>query len=129
MVGVLGWLDTVLPPLVHRVWLTVVAGLCLAAAVTLRWSRLTVLAALVAAVALVPAVVGAWRYDDLGLVWQGRYTLPLAAGVPILAGLIAADGWAPGRLIPWLGAGALACMHLLAFAFTLRRHVTGVDGR
>jgi hypothetical protein len=32
-----------------------------------------------------PIVLEAWQYDTYGLYWQGRYTLPIAVGVPMLA--------------------------------------------
>jgi hypothetical protein len=66
-----------------------------------------------------------------GLFWQGRYTLPLAVGVPILAGAIAARS--PLRLtlparIPVIGATVLAFCHVTDFAQTLRRYTVGYDG-
>lgn len=132
MIGVMGWLDTVLPPSVYGVWLAVVALLVLGAVLTRQWRPVAVLAVLVVAVVAVPAVLGALRYDDLGIIWQGRYTLPLAAGVPLLAGLVMADAGPRLRpFVPWLaaaGALALATAQVAAFALTLRRYVVGVDG-
>jgi hypothetical protein len=132
MIGVLGWLDTGLPPSLYGVWLGVAALLLLGAVLTRRWWPVTVLACLAWAVVVVPAVLGALRYNELGVIWQGRYTLPLAVGVPILAGLLLGEA-GPGvrRVAPWLTAGsalALAAGQVVAFAVTLRRYVVGVDG-
>jgi hypothetical protein len=129
MIGILGWLDTVLPAVVQRVWLTVVVALVLAAILARRRRHLAVLAAVAAATVLVPAALEAARYADLGMIWQGRYTLPLAAGVPILAGFALAG--ARSRLAWALAVPAavlLAGGQVVAYAFTLRRYVVGIAG-
>lgn len=55
-----------------------------------------VLVSLILAVLLVPAVLTALTYESRGAIWQGRYGLALAVGVPLLAASLMND-WAPGR--------------------------------
>lgn len=82
-IGVLGWLDTPLPWLVVAGWIVVV-GL-LGAGALAEESRRPLVACAVVALALVTS----WVFELLhgnssGRYWQGRYSLPLLVGVPIL---------------------------------------------
>jgi hypothetical protein len=69
--------------------------------------------------------------NTIGYGWQGRYTLPLAVGIPIVAtsglgiGRLRADGLR--RLLRAVVA-ALVVAQVLAFAQTLRRYAVGSDG-
>jgi hypothetical protein len=80
---------------------------------------------------LVPIVLEATAAHSVGYVWQGRYGLPLAAGVPIVAGiLIARSPNAPslrGRLAPIL-AVTYGVAQVLALAQSLRRSSVGYNG-
>ena len=81
-IGILGWLDTPLPTSALFGWLVglgVLAGAAIAAG---RWR---VLAA--AALVLGTGVYASWvltmlQNDETGTYWQGRYFLPLLAGIP-----------------------------------------------
>lgn len=82
-VGVLGWLDAPLPWLAVAAWLAAV-GVLAAGALEHEVRR-----PLVAAAVLVLAVATAWIFELLhgnttGRYWQGRYSLPLLVGVPIV---------------------------------------------
>ncbi len=131
MVGVIGWLDTRLPDTVWQGYLWSVGALGAVALVLARWRARLALLALFVAVLVVPAAVEAVRYDDLGLIWQGRYTLPLAVGVPLLAAFSASESRLAAadvveRLAPlaWLPAvGA----NVIAFALALRRYAVGTS--
>jgi hypothetical protein len=75
-----------------------------------------VLGALTAGVLAMPFVLTALTYDSRGVIWQGRYGLPLAVGVPLVSAL-ALDGSALGRrlrverlLVVLLGALAIPCV-------------------
>ena len=35
---------------------------------------------------MLPVLLEAWQVRDVGYQWQGRYTLPLAVSIPLLAG-------------------------------------------
>jgi len=131
MVGVFGWLDTRLPDTVWRGYLWSVGGLGLLALLVARWRARIALVGLFLAVLVVPAAVEAVRYDDLGLIWQGRYTLPLAVGVPVLAGFSASQStlgaadtierWAPLAWVPAVGA------NVIGFVLALRRYAVGTS--
>jgi hypothetical protein len=88
MIGILGWLDTQLPGWVINLWWAVIALLMVAGVAAGRWRRGCVLIALGIAVLIVPMVIEARGAATVGYVWQGRYTLPLAVGVPILASML-----------------------------------------
>ncbi|HKA93440.1 MAG TPA: DUF2142 domain-containing protein [Acidimicrobiia bacterium] len=133
MIGWFGWLDTPAPALSWVPW-TVVLGLLVFAA--LLWStrrQVAVLLGLVAAVVVVPVAIEAPTYADAGtLTWQGRYTLPLALGVPILAGGMLSMTERGRRLITprlLLVIGVvLSGAQIVAFGQNLRRYTVGVDG-
>ena len=132
MLGNLGWIDTTLPGLTYLL-LTVALGalVLLAVAVGTRPYVVMMLAAMVITV-VTPIVLEAWQYNTYGLYWQGRYTLPIAVGVPLLA--VFALQSEPGRrvllrgsFIPALG-GMLVVAHVLAFYQALRRWSVGANG-
>lgn len=133
MVGVFGWLDTPAPPMVYLIW----GGLLVAAGavgvVVLRGRALIAAGLLVAAVVLVPPLLQAVFIGGGGYIWQGRYALPALAC--LYAGLLAlvADALPeiPARDLQRLAVATIAALavgHLAAFATSLRRYVTGLDG-
>lgn len=80
-VGVLGWLDTPVPWLVVFGWIALVGMLATPAVLARRWQSAAMLAGLTA--------VTSWTFEmiqgnDSGTYWQGRYSLPLLIGVPLL---------------------------------------------
>ena len=81
---------------------------------------------LVGLVVAVPVALEPSHAREVGFVWRGRYTLPLAVGVPILAARLAGDllGASGRRVVP-LVAGAVALAHALAFVSTLERYTGG----
>ncbi|MEM8747322.1 MAG: DUF2142 domain-containing protein [Actinomycetota bacterium] len=86
VVGVLGWLDTPVPETFVSLWFVGV-GLVAGAALTTGWTQRAVAAGTTAAIGiLVSWTLTMLQNDDTGLYWQGRYYLPLMAGVPILLG-------------------------------------------
>jgi hypothetical protein len=125
--GVLGWLDTRLPPLVYVVF-SVGTGLLAVLALRFAPRRLAVgVGAVMALMIGIPLAIGAVRYGY----FQGRYMLPLAVGLPILAALGLAEGvgarrWP--RVLPFVVVPAVAVAHVLAFAQTLRRFTAGANG-
>ncbi len=86
MIGVFGWLDTPAPAVTWLPWTAAVVFFFFAAVVWASRRYVAVLFALLAAVVIVPIVIESAAYGDAGgLSWQGRYTLPIAVGIPILA--------------------------------------------
>jgi len=86
-----------------------------------------------AAIVVVPLTLESAVFGSAGgAAWQGRYGLPLAVGVPIVAAMaIASSGRGRQLAEPrlFIGAGVmLVVAHILAFAQNLRRYTVGADG-
>ncbi len=131
MVGDFGWLDTRAPGVTFFIWVVAIGGLA-ALTLAIASSRFVwALAAATAATVVLPIVVEAAGAQEAGFIWQGRYTLPLAVGVPILCGIGIGSGEAAARLsrrLAYVLAAALAIAQFLAFAQALRRYSVGVHG-
>lgn len=141
MVGVLGSLDTFLPSGTYLAWYALIGLLVLAALATSRRRQGAALVLLVVAVVAAPALIVFDQVHRLGIDWQGRYTLPLAVGVPLLAAALldgaldrpATAAW--GRLAARVR-GRLATTMLVVlgvaemagFTENLRRFTVGVAG-
>jgi hypothetical protein len=132
MVGVFGWLDTGPATLSVYVWLIAVGALLLVGLASSGRREVVVLLALVAAVVAVPIALEAPRAATQGFPWQGRYSLPLAAGIPILASLqIDRARLLPDRVVRALGTCLLSLFvvgHLYAHFWATRRYTAGVNG-
>jgi hypothetical protein len=80
----------------------------------------------------VPIALEAPRAASQGFPWQGRYSLPLAAGIPILAALqIDRARVLPDRLVRSFGTCLLTLFvagHLYAHFWATRRYTAGVKG-
>lgn len=132
MVAVFGWLDTLVAQVSLYAWLFVVFVLVgLALALTPLRRNVALLVAIAATVAL-PIAAQAPRAVSQGLPWQGRYTLPLAVGVPLLAVLSIdlAGARVPGmtRRMAVTSGLVLGVGNLYAAWWALRRYVNGSDG-
>ncbi len=132
MLGNLGWLDTGLPGLAYLLLTAALGALVLlAVAVGTRRYVVAMLATIVITV-VTPILLEAWQYREYGLYWQGRYTLPIAVGVPLLAVFalqsdtgrrVLLRGW----FVPAVG-GMLVVAQVLAFYQALRRWSVGENG-
>jgi hypothetical protein len=133
MIGWFGWLDTPSPALVWVPWTLVLGALVFLAVLWATRRHVAVLLAVLAATIVVPVAIEGATYTDAGsLTWQGRYTLPFAVGVPILAGFtlsLSERGRqiANRRLVLCIGA-ALGVAQIIAFAQNLRRYTVGHYG-
>jgi Predicted membrane protein (DUF2142) len=128
MIGVFGWNDLPAPTLTLLVWTAVLGGLA-ALAVAFGRRRETIAMLVVGVLAAVLPVVIVVAQSDYGG-WFGRYTMPFALGVPVLAGL-ALRGPALHRVprgAVLLAGGALVAGHVLAYAEVLRRYTVGAGG-
>ena len=134
MVGIFGWLDTTSPSVTYVIWI-VALGLLAVLAVLLASRRINMtLASLAALVIVIPVAFEAPDLHTSGFYWQGRYTLPLAVGVPILAGLTVASSGELStiprrRRVLYLLGGALLVAQAAAFVQTLRRYMVGYEGK
>ncbi|KRC52232.1 hypothetical protein ASE16_04125 [Leifsonia sp. Root227] len=128
LIGIFGWLDTPAPPEVYFIWAAMI-GIVLVAALVLLRSRMLVFAwVLFGAFILLPPVIQAAYITGGGVIWQGRYNMPLflclIVGLAVvLATRIPAD-WATAtwRRFAWLVVIVLAFGQLYAFENTLRRY-------
>lgn len=132
MIAWFGWFEARTPRGVHLAWLFA-AGLLLLMAVHLTRSvrgRIAV-GLLLGAAAVLPVAIEVPGYSTYGLIFQGRYTLPIVAGIPLLCGVLL-DGAGDGVRSLLAGSrrtvlGVLWLAHLVAFWFFLRRYTAGVD--
>jgi Predicted membrane protein (DUF2142) len=131
MVGVFGWLETRAPGATFLVWVIALGGiaalLLAVGSARFAWALLAATAATV----VLPVIVESVGASKSGFIWQGRYTLPLAVGVPILAGIGAGSAEGAARLARRLA--VVLCLGLLiaqflAFAQALRRYSVGSKG-
>lgn len=131
MVGVFGWLETRAPGVTFFVWVIALGGIAaLAFAVASSRFVWALAAATVATVAL-PVIVESFGAHEAGFIWQGRYTLPLAVGIPILAGVGVGSGEHAARLsrrLAYVITATLAMAQFLAYAQALRRYSVGAHG-
>jgi hypothetical protein len=132
MIGVFGWLDTPSPTLTYILWLLAV-GFVVGTAVIFTSRRANLALALLAgAVLLGPIALEFYEAPHAGYVWQGRYTLPIAIGIPVIAALssrlrIHGPRQARRRYGAVL-ATILAVAHVGAFYWALRRYTVGIHG-
>jgi hypothetical protein len=131
MIGWFGWLTTPSPGLVYVLFTVLLGGLTALTVLGSRTRQNVALALLVAAVVVVPVALEVQSYRGSGFAWQGRYTLPIAAGIPLLMGL--GDG--ASRAAPLLARRflltaslGLAVVHVVAFGGALNRHLFGIGG-
>jgi len=133
MIGSFGWLDTPVPALTWIPWTILIGLLVLIAVLWATRRQAAVLLALLAATIIVPVAVEAPTYADAGtLTWQGRYTLPFAVGIPILAAVLLSSTERGRRLAGPRLLSAFAVVfsgaHIIAFAQNQRRYAVGYDG-
>ncbi len=131
-IGWFGWLDSPSPAVTYLAWILAL-GTLLVVGLSLAQRRigLTILA-LIAVIIVLPLLIEVPNFRVSSFAWQGRYTLPLLVGVPLLCahGLARArvarpSGTSLGML---LVAGLLWVGSVLAFAQTLRRFSVGANG-
>lgn len=129
MLGQFGWVDTWLPKWLYLALAAAIAALVALALVVGRSRDRIVLVAVVAFTVLAPAVLHASQARYLGIIWQGRYFLPAAVGVVLLAAWTLRDAPARPRFtvlarLTHGRTGALACV--VAGGLAVVAQVTGV---
>jgi len=139
MVGIFGWLDAPASPLAYYAWFFVI-GLLLLLGLAAAGPRVRLaLLSLSVATVLLPVALESRVAPYLGLVWQGRYTMPIAVGVPLLAGYALTElpqsssaGHLPtpvDAFLPRLCGTVVATLviaHVSAFLWALRRYTVGL---
>jgi hypothetical protein len=141
MIGVFGWRDTLSPGVAYVLFSLLLGALLVIATTRASRRQLLTVAGLAGAVLVLPPVLELREYQSSAFAWQGRYTLPIAVGVPLLLGFLAdvragrtrEDGFRSGALqdarrVPVLFAGALVIIHVAGFVGALNRNMHGVSG-
>jgi hypothetical protein len=88
IVGDFGWLDTPSPPATYYPWLGVIIIMMIAAWACGRLRDGIAVLALLVGVIVIPILAQGVEAKHLGYIWQGRYLLAFAVGLPILTGSI-----------------------------------------
>ena len=133
MIGDFGWLDAPAPPLTFVAWYLVLGALLLPALAAARQgrARLALGVGLLGAAAA-PIVLQVPTAADAGLIWQGRYALPLAVGLPVLAAmLLRVDGTEAGdahRRTARATVPVILVAQVAAFLWGSRRYAEGLTG-
>lgn len=132
MIGVFGWLDTSSPAATYLLWtmgLGALVGLCLVVA---SRRHVAVVLGLIGLTIAVPVAIDSSQTRQIGLGWQGRWTLPFAVGVPIVAALAIAWSKRAGLLERTRLSAVMATLFVAAqfsaFAQHLRRNTVGAGG-
>ena len=132
MLGQLGWIDTRVPTSTTMLWYGSICALVLLALVLGNRRERLVLVALTMSIVAFPIVFEAYSGRDYGVGWQGRYTLPLAVGLPILAAeiavrrLTAATSAAVARSMATVFGATIAMAYLCEVWWVWRRYAQGV---
>jgi hypothetical protein len=130
MIGRLGWSDVPMPSITELIWVIGLGGLIMAALVLSSRRHMLGLVVALVAVWAIPFLLEVKDARVTGYYWQGRYTLPLAVFVPILAawalGQALGDRF-PARLRALVGFG-LVVGHIAVFHHALRRYMVGLGG-
>ena len=131
MIGNFGWLDTPSPLATYLIWYVATGFVVLLALGSSTPRGAIALLGLTAMVVFVPVIISYQEVHRLGLVWQGRYILAMAVGIPILSAALidAADALARFRaritviVCICIGVGDFA-----AFLTSQRRYASGLPG-
>jgi hypothetical protein len=132
MIGWFGWLDTPAPVLTWLPWTVALAFLFFLAVAWASRRHAATLLTLLGAVIVVSFVFDRLVYDGSETYWQGRYVLPLAVGIPIVAAFAIGstargDQLVTRRFLVTIGT-MVAVAQFLAFTQNLRRFTVGYDG-
>lgn len=133
MIGNFGWLDTPVPPATEIVWIGALGALLVpAVAARVRPRDRLALVLLLAGIVLAPVALQLLNATTTGLIWQGRYGLPLAVGAPLVAAAVLSGERTEARDLALRG-GRLAVLafgggHVAAFWWASRRYAEGMDG-
>ncbi len=131
ILGTFGWGDVHLP-----VWVLILIGgtalfIGILGFAFGGWRGRLVLAGIVLAAIVVPIGAQLASYHDSGLVWQGKYVLPIAMLAPVLAGFLAnraeLDSTVTGALLRTVAALVVG-YQTIAVAVNLHRYINGASG-
>jgi hypothetical protein len=129
MVGLFSFDNVAAPMFTFLLWWIVTGALVLLAVLVAQRRQLLVLGGLVAATICVPIAIELVEAYSYGILWQGRYSLPLATGVPLLAAFIigrrSLHFERRHRWLATIAVAAIAVGHVGAFIWCLRHFMWG----
>ncbi|MDQ2729387.1 MAG: DUF2142 domain-containing protein, partial [Actinomycetota bacterium] len=126
-IGGYGSPDTAAPPVVVIVWFFAAALLVGAVVVAARRREVVLLGLIVVAtLVIVPSAADLYSARSIGLDWQGRYGLPLAVGIPILAAAVLGERRVRLGGVPAVLFSSLAVGQLVSWYWVLRRYTVGL---
>jgi hypothetical protein len=131
MIGVFGWLDTLSPLLTYLFWYAVIGLFVLLALACARRRHAGALVLLMLVVVFAPVAISYGQAHRLGVIWQGRYIMPMAVGVPLMAVALVERAGALRAVrtrVATVVCSVVACAAFAAFAQALRRYAVGVKG-
>jgi hypothetical protein len=135
MIGLFGWSEVPTPSVTLFLWTALLGFVVFLAIAFARDSRsVFVLGAAIVVSMLAPFVIDSASAiaNGVGFTWQGRYGLPYAVGVPILAGMLversAAENFLDRRRVLLVLGAAVAVAQTFAFWQMLRRYTVGLTG-
>jgi Predicted membrane protein (DUF2142) len=133
LVGRFGWTEAPISAPLTWAWLLLVAGLVGLALAAGEWRQRAAMVSLVAVVAGLLVLLRTALPIDTGFAAQGRYVLPLAVAIPIMAGEIVRrhEVRFSSRIVPVFAGSAIAVAALvqaLAFYLNARRYAVGTSG-
>lgn len=138
LIGVFGSLDSVMPAYAYVLWWVMLAVLCMAALCVGRWRERVAIVGLAVAVVGLTLAISLLNLAQTGFGMQGRYVLPLAVGLPLLAGEALVRRPTPKRparpgrfslerlLVPFVLCGG--AVQTVAWYANARRSAIGTDG-
>lgn len=131
VIGNFGWLDTPAPIVVYGIWAALFAVLVGGSLVLGRGRALAPVLLLLLSVVMLPPVLQGLYITEGGVIWQGRYILPLVvclviASASVLADVVDLSPRSTNRLV-LITLAAWAIAQFQSFATALRRYAAGRD--
>lgn len=127
LAGSLGWLEFSSPAWTQLVWWIVVAACALTlwrAGSQARRRWLSVVALLL----VTPVIFETLVAHRIGLVWQGRYSIPVAIGLVASAMNVRLQNPRHAFTRAWGVGGAVFVMEFATYWYSLRRYTVGING-
>jgi hypothetical protein len=131
IVGIFGWLDTPAPTFVYFAWAVLGGGIIAIAIIFLRGRALALSLVLTASLILLPPILQGIYIEHGGIIWQGRYILPIFVCAIVAATSSVGDRMSiqprhATRLLV-LVAALWSVAQFQSFATALRRYAVGYD--
>lgn len=131
MIGVFGWVDTPSPSITYLVWYAVVGAIVIMAILIGSGRHLASLALAIGATLAVPFALLNLAIRNSGPLFQGRYFLALAVGIPIVAGCVSTQTGRRKKPAATFSIAVVALTSLAQIAagyWALRRYLVGSNG-